>query len=128
MKIATTDNVTCEIDSKGSIIVKSKFAKQLADAQLQIKVNIMNPFKEFKCVAGSKNVFQINLKNPSANTVLASTNPLLDISNCIDITKQKLYIYQTGTNNVAPGLVYTYSVSLERPGDGIKITPTVTGF
>lgn len=60
--------------------------------------------------------------------MLAQSNPLLDITNCIDIKKNKLYIYQSGVSNVGPGLVYPYTVSLERPATGLKITPSVVGF
>ena len=57
MKMATADTVSCEIDASGSVIVSSTYAEQTANAALQIKVNMMNPFRDFTCATDSTNVF-----------------------------------------------------------------------
>jgi hypothetical protein len=57
MTIATDSKVSCQINDKGSVIVSSAFSTVAAKDNLQIKVQMMNPFKDFKCLANSKNVF-----------------------------------------------------------------------
>jgi hypothetical protein len=117
--IIGNEAVSCNVDDKGSLIISTAFSAIAAMTDLSIRVRMMNPFKKFVCERNSENVFKISLRNPSANTALAKTNPLLDIHNCVDIEKQRFYIYQKGLNNVGPGLVYPYEVSLERPAHGL---------
>ena len=71
MLVDPNDKVSCYVNEKGSLIVTSSFATVEAMTELSIRVKAMNPYKEFTCQANSLNVFQILLKNPSANTVLA---------------------------------------------------------
>jgi hypothetical protein len=71
MIVGVNEKVSCYINDKGSMIVSSSFATIESMTDLSIKIKMMNPYKEFTCQANSLNVFQILLKNPSANTVLA---------------------------------------------------------
>jgi hypothetical protein len=71
MLVDKKDKVSCYVSDQGSLIITSSFATVPAMTDLSIRVKVMNPYKEFTCQANSLNVFQILLKNPSANTVLA---------------------------------------------------------
>ena len=51
---------------------------------------------------------------------------MLDLNNCIGINADLLSIHNEGPSSVTPGLVYTYTFSLERPADGLIIAPIVT--
>jgi len=47
--------------------------------------------------------------------------------NCVNIKKDLLWIRYEGAKNVIPGLVYTYTISIERPANGLTIAPIIVG-
>jgi len=51
----------------------------------------------------------------------------LDLKNCVNIKKDLLWIRYEGRKNVIPGLVYKYTISIERPANGLTISPIIIG-
>jgi len=50
---------------------------------------------------------------------------LLDYQNCVEISKSRYYIEVFGENFAIPGLVYTYTIEIEKPADGLTVTPFI---